>query len=136
MKKKEKKQLNKKFLMQIGGVIAGVIVLVLIVNFAISLANPNDGSFLTDQKVDGLLFTRTNFDNGSNTLKVMVKNTTNADYNLKSINVTYKDGANTEITTIQVYVGDVIKVGSMKQLVATTDIDISNAKTITYVINK
>ena len=125
---------KKKLIIQ-GSIIVLIIVLgVVIINFAVSHANPNSADFLKDQRVDGLLFTRTKYE--TNKLIVIVKNESDEVYNLKTIDVTFKDNSGNEITTVNGYIGDKIEANGKKQLVVQTDIDLSSANTITYTINK
>ena len=133
MKKKIIK--NKKvFAIQAILVVAVVVVGILIAMLASSHAEPNSASFVQDQTVEGLYFTRTEYEN--NTLKVMVENTLDSEYTLKTIDVTFLDSNEEEITTITGYIGESIKVGDRKQLVVQTDIDLSSADSIRYTINK
>ncbi len=126
---------NKKTLLISLASIALIICLVFVVKgLFFSHAATNTASFLKDQKVDGLLFTRTTF--SDNTLKVIVKNTTDDAYNLKTIDVSFVDGDNKVITTVNGYVGDVIAKDSYKQLVVSSDIDLSKSSSLTYKINK
>ena len=125
---------KKKLIIQ-GSIIVLIIALgVVIINFAVSHANPNSADFLKDQRVDGLLFTRTKYE--TNKLIVIVKNESDEVYNLKTIDVTFKDNSGNEITTVNGYIGDKIEANGKKQLVVQTDIDLSNANTITYTVNK
>ena len=125
---------KKKLLFQSCAIILVALVAALIINFAMSHADPNTASFLKDQQVEGLNFTRTEYEN--NTLKVMVENTLVEEYVLSTIDVTFLDQDGNEITTITGYIGHNIKVGDRKQLVVSTDIDLSQASSIRYTINR
>ena len=122
-------------------IILGISLIVLIISIGVitnnlnsSHANPNSADFLKDQRVDGLLFTRTKYE--TNKLIVIVKNESDEVYNLKTIDVTFKDNSGNEITTVNGYIGDKIEANGKKQLVVQTDIDLSSANTITYTVNK
>jgi hypothetical protein len=117
-----------------------IIIGIMLISFISSLAYYNlsrthgfDMTMLKNQMVDNLAFSETKFNN--NTLEVIVQNTTSSDYNLKLINVSFKNGDET-ITTIPGYIGDRIQPGGYKKLVVTTDVDLTNAKSVSYEIIK
>lgn len=105
----------------------------LIINFNSSESLDNS-SLLSNQTVDNLEFLNATLEN--NKLTVVVHNTLDNNYNLKTIDVTYLDGEGNVITTVNGYIGDKIEKDDMKQLVVNTDVDISQAEQIKYVINK
>ena len=122
-------------------IILGISLIVLIISIGVitnnlnsSHANPTSANFLRDQVVDNLLFTRTKF--SDDTLIVIVKNTTDEDYKLKSIDVSFYDTSKNLITTVKGYIGDEIAQDGYKQLVVSTEKDLSKADSITYTINK
>ena len=87
-----------------------------------------------DQTVDSLKFSEAILD--GNKLTATVTNTTSSAYNLKTITVTFLDSSSKEITKIKGYVGNTISANDSKQLVISTDVDLANAKSIAYTINK
>ena len=87
-----------------------------------------------DQTVDSLKFSEAILD--GNKLTATVTNTTSSAYSLKTITVTFLDSSSKEITKIKGYVGNTISANDSKQLVISTDVDLANAKSIAYTINK
>ena len=87
-----------------------------------------------DQTVDSLKFSEAILD--GNKLTATVTNTTSSAYNLKTITVTFLDSSSKEITKIKGYVGNTISANDSNQLVISTDVDLANAKSIAYTINK
>ena len=87
-----------------------------------------------DQTVDSLKFSEAILDGKK--LTVTVTNTTSTSYSLKTITVTYLDSTSKAITAVKGYIGNTIAANESKQLVITTDVDLTNAKSITYTINK
>ena len=124
---------RKKYLVScivIGLVIVGSIVLY---NFTTSKAIDTT-TLLSDQVVDNLKFMNTKLEN--NKLTVVVYNQLEESYNLKTIDVEFQDENYNEITTVRGYIGESIDNKDMKQLVVSTDVDLSNASHIKYIINK
>ena len=87
-----------------------------------------------DQTVDSLKFSEAILD--GNKLTATVTNTSSNAYNLKTITVTFLDSSSKEITKIKGYIGNTISANDSKQLVISTDVDLANAKSIAYTINK
>ena len=87
-----------------------------------------------DQTVDSLKFSEAILD--GNKLTATVTNTTSSAYSLKTITVTFLDNSSKEITKIKGYIGNTIAANDSKQLVISTDVDLANAKSIAYTINK
>ena len=118
---------------------SGVVIAVLIVT-AILLISFNSSkamdttTLLSDQVVEDLKFTNTTLDN--NKLTVAVYNTKEDRYSLKTIDVTFQDENYEEITTVRGYIGSSLEKQDTKQLVVSTDVDLTNAKHIKYTINK
>ena len=118
---------------------SGVVIAVLIVT-AILLISFNSSkamdttTLLSDQVVEDLKFTNTTLDN--NKLTVAVYNTLEDRYSLKTIDVTFQDENYEEITTVRGYIGSSLEKQDTKQLVVSTDVDLTNAKHIKYTINK
>lgn len=72
----------------------------------------------------------------NNKLTVVVYNQLEESYNLKTIDVEFQDENYNEITKVVGYIGETIDNKDMKQLVVSTDVDLSNASHIKYIINK
>ena len=125
---------NKKFYITSIVVIAVVIVTaILLVSLNFSKAT-DTSTLLSDQVVDNLKFMNASFEN--NKLTVVVYNTLEDSYSLKTIDVTFQDENYNEITTVKGYIGSSIDQQDMKQLVVSTDVDLSGATHIKYTINK
>ncbi|HOB25828.1 MAG TPA: hypothetical protein PKG93_01615 [Bacilli bacterium] len=117
-------------------ILIGVIILLVLglfvykLNFTKSIETPS----FPNQTVESLTFTDASI--LDNKLTVIVKNDTENDYNLKTIDVSFVDSSGNTITTIKGYVGNTLKSNDSKKLVVQTDKDISNTSSITYNINK
>ena len=117
-------------------ILIGVIILLVLglfvykLNFTKSIETPS----FPNQTVESLTFTDASI--LDNKLTVIVKNDTENDYNLKTIDVSFVDSSGNTITTIKGYVGNTLKSNDSKKLVVQTDKDISNTYSITYNINK
>ena len=130
----EKLKKNKKSYIVSGVVIAIVIIsAILLVNFNSSKAI-DTSTLLSEQVVDNLKFMNASFEN--NQFKVVVYNTLEDSYSLKTIDVTFQDENYNEITTVKGYIGNTLEQKEMKQLVVSTDVDLTNASHIKYTINK
>lgn len=115
--------------------VIGILVIgsVLLYNFKSSKAIDTT-TLLSDQIVDNLKFIDTRLEN--NKLTVVVYNQLKESYNLKTIDVEFQDENYNEITTVRGYIGESIDNRGMKQLTVSTDVDLSNASHIKYIINK
>lgn len=102
-----------------------------------SFANPDD-NYLVNQTVDGLSFENANLlsGNGISKFTVEVVNDNKEDYNLKTINVIFKDSEGKEITTLLGYIGDSLSPNEEKVLDISIDQEISGISSIEYIINK
>lgn len=130
----EKLNENRKKYITSGVVIAVLIVTaILLISFNSSKAMDTT-TLLSDQVVEDLKFTNTTLDN--NKLTVAVYNTLEDRYSLKTIDVTFQDENYEEITTVRGYIGSSLEKQDTKQLVVSTDVDLTNAKHIKYTINK
>lgn len=87
-----------------------------------------------DQTVESIQFSDATLE--GNKLTIVVTNTLSTTYSLKTINVKILDSSSKEITTMKGYIGNTIESGSSKQLVVSTDVDLTNATSVTYTINK
>ena len=87
-----------------------------------------------DQTVDNLKITDTILT--GNKLTATITNTASTAYSLKTITVMFLDSSSKEITRVKGYIGNTISANDSKQLVISTDVDLANAKSIAYTINK
>lgn len=124
---------NKKSLL-----ILSVLVLVTIFTLILktTVADPSTG-YLGDQIVDGLSFEDAglSYNNGITTFTAKVYNKSGDTYNLKTINIKFKDSKDKETTLIG-YIGDSLEKNDSKYLNASIDQDLSDSISIVYVINK
>ena len=127
------KKNKKKYLVSCLTIIIVIIGSVLLYNFTTSKAIDTT-TLLSDQVVDNLKFMKTKLEN--NKLTVVVYNQLEESYNLKTIDVEFEDENYNEITTVRGYIGESIDNKDMKQLVVSTDVDLSNASHIKYTVNK
>ena len=127
------KKNKKKYLVSFIAIIIVIIGSVLLYNFTTSKAIDTT-TLLSDQVVDNLKFMKTKLEN--NKLTVVVYNQLEESYNLKTIDVEFEDENYNEITTVRGYIGESIDNKDMKQLVVSTDVDLSNASHIKYTVNK
>ena len=99
-------------------------------------ANTNK-NVIKDQEVGGFRFSNTSLiiENGESKLTTEVKNITDQDLSLQSFDIIVKDKNGKEMTTLLGYVGESIKVGEVKTLTSETDVDLTNASSIEYVLN-
>lgn len=125
---------NKRIYLTSGVVIAIIVTLsILFINFNFSKAIDTT-TLLSDQVVDNLKFSDARFEN--NKLTVVVSNTLDDSYRLKTIDVIFQDENYQEITTITGYIGNRLEQMDKKQLVVSTDVDLSQAVHIKYIINR
>ena len=127
------KKNKKKYLVSFIAIIIVIIGSVLLYNFTTSKAIDTT-TLLSDQVVDNLKFMKTKLEN--NKLTVVVYNQLEESYNLKTIDVEFQDENYNKITTVRGYIGESIDNKDMKQLVVSTDVDLSNASHIKYTVNK
>ena len=116
-----------------------VFLLVGIIGFQIirnTFANPETGYEV--QTVDNLNFTNAQIEkvNDLTRFRVEVTNTLETTYNLKTIEVTFKDEEEQTIETLIGYIGDTLNGNEKKILEAYVDKDITNVSKIGYKINK
>ena len=125
---------NKKFYIT-SGVVIGVIIVTSILLISLNSSKAVDTTtLLSDQVVDNLKFMNATLEN--NKLTVVVYNTLDDGYSLKTIDVTFQDENYNEITTVKGYIGPNLEKKDMRQLVVSTDIDLTGATHIKYTINK
>ena len=127
------KKNKKKYIVSFIAIIIVIIGSVILYNFTTSKAMDTT-TLLSDQVVDNLKFMKTKLEN--NKLTVVVYNQLEESYNLKTIDVEFQDENYNKITTVRGYIGESIDNKDMKQLVVSTDVDLSNASHIKYTVNK
>lgn len=89
---------------------------------------------ISDGTVDNLRFSNANL--VGNQLTVLVQNTTSEQYDLKSITVNFIDQDNNILESADSYIGDYLNANEIKNLDVKTDADLSNLKSISYIINR
>lgn len=124
---------RKKYLVSCIVIVLVIVGSIVLYNFTTSKAIDTT-TLLSDQVVDNLKFMNTKLEN--NKLTVVVYNQLEESYNLKTIDVEFQDENYNEITKVVGYIGETIDNKDMKQLVVSTDVDLSNASHIKYIINK
>lgn len=114
-------------------VLALGILLILIGN---SLAT-SDSTILKNQVVDNLSFENASLEymNNTSTFKVEVTNNNSDIYNLKYIEINFKDEKDISTKLIG-YIGESIEVGETREIVASIDKDITNSVSLEYAIIK
>ena len=114
-------------------VLALGILLILIGN---SLAT-SDSTILKNQVVDNLSFENASLEymNNTSTFKVEVTNNNSDIYNLKYIEIIFKDEKDISTKLIG-YIGESIEVGETREIVASIDKDITNSVSLEYAIIK
>ena len=113
-----------------------IVLSVVMLIFGKTVADPNTG-YLRNQVVDGLSFENANisYADGITTFMVEVYNESGDIYNLKTIDVSFKD-KNDKETILPGYIGDTLEVEEGKYLKASIDQDLSDTISISYKINK
>ena len=100
-------------------------------------SNTNEG-VIKDQEIDGLTFTKTSLiikESGS-VLVTTVTNTTTETKTVKTFTITVKDSDGNVMVTMDGYIGGEIKQAETKTITSTTEMDLTNASSIEYTINK
>lgn len=100
-------------------------------------SNTNEG-VIKDQEIDGLTFTKTSLiikESGS-VLVTTVTNTTTETKTVKTFTITVKDSDGNVMVTMDGYIGGEIKQAETKTIESTTEMDLTNASSIEYTINK
>lgn len=129
--------LEKKNKTVVKGVLLVVIFSIVLIGIRNSYANV-EGAYLNDQTVLGLLFSGASleYENGLTTYTVDVSNTLEEEYNLKNINIIFKDKNNKEIVTLIGYIGENLKISDKKILEASVDKELKDIDKIQYIVNK
>ena len=109
------------------------ILLILIGN---SLAS-TESTILKDQVVDSLSFKNASLEytNNTSTFTVEVTNTSTDTYNLKYIEISFKD-SNNEVSKLIGYIGESITSGETRKITASIDKDITDSISLEYSIVK
>jgi|GEM_PF-800202 len=91
-----------------------------------------------DQNVDVFKLTNTSlvYENGTSTLVTTVQNTSSKTQYIKSFNIIIKDKEGNVLTTMLGYIGEEIFANETREITSSSDLDLSNAKSIDYTINK
>ncbi len=117
------------------------IIFVLVLGVVIYLIGPSvatkDSTILKDQEVEGLTFTNAdlNVEKGISTLTVSVTNTNKETYSLNYIEIVVRDEKDNSDTLIG-YIGESIDSNETKIITASIDKDITESKSLDYIINK
>ena len=117
------------------------IIFVLVLGVIIYLIGPSvatkDSTILKDQEVEGLTFTNAdlNVEKGISTLTVSVTNTNKETYSLNYIEIVVTDEKDNSDTLIG-YIGETIDPNETKIITASIDKDITESKSLDYIINK
>ena len=117
------------------------IIFVLVLGVVIYLIGPSvatkDSTILKDQEVEGLTFTNADLsvEKGISTLTVSVTNTNKETYSLNYIEIVVRDEKDNSDTLIG-YIGETIDPNETKIITASIDKDITESKSLDYIINK
>ena len=117
------------------------IIFVLVLGVVIYLIGPSvatkDSTILKDQEVEGLTFTNAdlNVEKGISTLTVSVTNTNKETYSLNYIEIVVRDEKDNSDTLIGC-IGETIDPNETKIITASIDKDITESKSLDYIINK
>ena len=93
-----------------------------------------DKKITKEQEIDGIKISdvKMNVVDGLTTFNAKATNTTKEDKNIEIIYIIVKDKDDKEIAKLTGYIGGDLKPNESRDIVNTTDIDLSNAKSITY----
>ena len=117
------------------------IIFVLVLGVVIYLIGPSvatkDSTILKDQEVEGLTFTNAdlNVEKGISTLTVSVTNTNKETYSINYIEIVVRDEKDNSDTLIGC-IGETIDPNETKIITASIDKDITESKSLDYIINK
>ena len=129
--------LEKKNKTIVKGILLVIVFSIVLIGIRNSYANV-EGAYLNDQTVSGLLFSDASleYENGLTTYTVDVSNTLEEEYNLKNINIIFKNKNNNEIVTLIGYIGENLKITDKKILEASVDKELKDIEAIQYIVNK
>ena len=93
---------------------------------------------IKEQTVEGLKIGNVdlNIVDGISSFTASVTNTTDKDIVVEQVDVTLKGKDGKELITLPGYVGGTIKPNESKNIISTTDMDLSKADSVAYKINK
>ena len=93
---------------------------------------------LKEQAIDGIKISNValSVTDGLSTYTAKVTNTTDKDISIEDIDIIVKNKEEKELVKMLGYIGSTIKPNEEKNIISTTDMDLSNADSISYKINK
>ena len=93
---------------------------------------------IKDQQVEVFKMTNTSlvYENGMSTLVTEVTNTSNEEQHIKTFDIIVKDKSGGEMITLLGYIGEDIPAGITRTITSNTDMDLSEAGSIEYKINR
>ena len=120
--------------MTASGFIIALVISVLVIGT--SLSSP-DSTILNDKEIEGLEIKEINleYNEGVSTYTAKVTNTNSNDYNLKYIEIIFKD-ENNEETKLIGYIGNTLQKNETKEIKASIDKDVTNSVKLEYSIIK
>lgn len=130
----KKQTISNKLLIIEAVILVFVVGLLVVVKLNHTASSTSSDILLQDQEVSDLEFVDASLE--SNRFKVVVHNLLESDYNLKTIDIKFLDSNGNEVITLSGYIGNKIDANGMKELVTSTDADLSKAVTIKYIVNK
>ncbi len=130
----KKQTISNKLLIIEAVILVCVVGLLVVVKLNHTASSTSSDILLQDQEVSDLEFVDASLE--SNRFKVVVHNLLESDYNLKTIDIKFLDSNGNEVITLSGYIGNKIDADGMKELVTSTDADLSKAVTIKYIVNK
>ena len=130
----KKQTISNKLLIIEAVILVFVVGLLVVVKLNHTASSTSSDILLQDQEVSDLEFVDASLE--SNRFKVVVHNLLESDYNLKTIDIKFLDSNGNEVITLSGYIGNKIDANGMKELVTSTDADLSKAVTIKYFVKK
>ncbi|MBE6161250.1 MAG: hypothetical protein E7158_03420 [Firmicutes bacterium] len=97
-----------------------------------------DKEVVKEQTVKGLKISNVNMQviDGMTNFSAKVTNTTKEDMKVETVKIIVKDENKKEMAKLTGYVGSILKPNETKDIINTTDIDLSKAKSISYEIEQ
>ena len=91
-----------------------------------------------EQEVDGVKISdiQLSVSDGLSTYTAKVTNESKKEINIEDIDIIVKDDKDKELVKMIGYIGETIKPDETKEIISTTDMDLSKANLITYKVNK
>ena len=98
----------------------------------------NSKNVIKEQTVEGLKIGNVDLNviDGISSFGASVTNTTEKDVVIEQIDVTIKDKDGKALITLPGYIGGTIKPNESKNIISTTDMDLSKADSVSYKINR